>query len=181
MEVIDEPLKGLFLLRPKIFGDERGYFYESFNAKRFKELTSIQAVFVQDNQSLSQQNVLRGLHFQAPPHAQAKLVRVARGSVTDVVVDIRKDSPTYGQHFSVELNAANHLQLFIPEGFAHGFATRENDTLFLYKCTDYYHPETEGCLLWNDPELNIEWNVSQPIISAKDQNGSTFNSFASPF
>ena len=137
--------------------------------------------FVQDNQSLSNKGILRGLHFQAPPHAQGKFVRVISGAVLDVAVDIRKTSPTYGKSASVELTAQNFKMLYIPPGFAHGFLTLEDQTIFTYKCTDYYHPETEGGVRWNSPELNIPWNIENPILSAKDEILPMFGDFVSPF
>ncbi|TVR41751.1 MAG: dTDP-4-dehydrorhamnose 3,5-epimerase [Cryomorphaceae bacterium] len=174
-------MNGLFLLKPTVFGDDRGYFYESYNAKRFTELTGVQDAFVQDNQSLSQKNVLRGLHFQNPPHAQGKLVRVLQGAVQDVVVDIRKSSPHFGRYFEVELTAENNLQLYIPPGFAHGFLTLEDNTIFVYKCTDFYNKNSEGCILWNDASLGINWKTEHPIVSEKDKLGQRFEDFTSLF
>lgn len=162
-------IDGLILIRPQIFIDERGYFFESFNQKAFFEASGIDAPFVQDNESLSHKGVLRGLHFQNPPYAQGKLVRVVKGSVLDVAVDIRTKSPTYGRHFSAVLSSENKLQLFIPPGFAHGFAVLENNTVFSYKCTAYYHKASEGTILWNDPSLQIDWMVKNPVISEKDR------------
>lgn len=181
MEIIERPIPGLFLLKPKVFGDSRGYFYESFSQTEFNTLIGEETTFVQDNQSLSQKNVLRGLHFQVPPHAQGKLVRVVRGAVLDVVVDLRKNSPFYGKHYSVELTEKNHLQLYIPAGFAHGFLTLQDQTIFTYKCTQYYNKESEDVILWNDPSLSINWKVDAPMISEKDEQGKTFKSFESPF
>lgn len=181
MEIVEQSLNGLILLRPKVFGDERGYFFESFNHKHFNHLIKSQINFVQDNQSMSQKNVLRGLHFQAPPFAQAKLVRVIAGSVLDVVVDIRKESLSYGQHYAVKLTAENHLQLFIPEGFAHGFLTLEDHTLFTYKCSNYYNQPSEGSILWSDSELNIDWRTHNPVVSEKDAKAPLFRNFNSPF
>ena len=180
MNIISTPIAGLLVIEPKVFKDHRGYFYESYNATAFKE-AGIDAVFVQDNQSLSQKGILRGLHFQAPPHAQGKLVRVIKGAVLDVVVDIRKASPTYGQHYSIELTEDNFKMFWIPEGFAHGFLTLENDTIFSYKCTDVYNKASEGGLLWNDPELNINWGISNPVLSEKDTQNPTLKEFSSPF
>lgn len=173
--------EGIHLLQPSVFKDNRGYFFESFNKKNFDSVTKSGIDFVQDNQSLSAKNVLRGLHFQVPPFAQAKLVRVVRGSVLDVAVDLRKNSPTYGKHFAVELNEENNLSLFIPAGFAHGFATLEENTIFLYKCSEYYNKESERTILWNDPDLNINWNCDNPVISDKDKEGILFKNFNSPF
>lgn len=180
MEVIETGIKDLVVLRPKVFKDERGYFFESFNQKAF-EAIGIKEQFTQDNQSLSSKSILRGLHFQTPPHAQGKLVRVIKGAVLDVAVDIRKNSPTYGQHYAVELTEENFLMMFIPAGFAHGFATLQDQTIFSYKCTDTYHPECEGGLMWNDPDLNIQWHIDQPILSEKDKKNQAFASFVSPF
>jgi dTDP-4-dehydrorhamnose 3,5-epimerase len=180
MEVIKTPLEGLLVIEPKVFKDHRGYFYESYNAEAFKQ-AGVDAVFVQDNQSLSQKGILRGLHFQAPPHAQGKLVRVIKGAVLDVVVDIRKNSPTYGQHFSIELTEENFKMFWIPPGFAHGFVTLEDHTIFSYKCTDVYNKAAEGGLLWNDPELGINWGIEQPVLSEKDTLNPQLNNFNSPF
>lgn len=180
MEILKTPLEGLLLIKPVVFEDERGYFFESFNTQKFKD-AGLPTDFVQDNQSLSGANVLRGLHFQAPPHAQAKLVRVIKGSVLDVVVDIRKSSATYGKTYSVELTEQNKWMLYIPEGFAHGFKTLEEQTIFFYKCSRLYNKASEGCILWNDTDLNINWNVNNPILSPKDKEGTPFNSFDSPF
>ncbi|MFC5271162.1 dTDP-4-dehydrorhamnose 3,5-epimerase [Adhaeribacter terreus] len=168
MEYKEHHLKGVIEYTPKKFGDERGWFMESYNRQALEKL-GVNVAFVQDNQSFSVKNVLRGLHFQKPPFAQAKLVRVLSGKALDVVVDIRKGSPTYGQHLKVVLDAEQSNQLFIPAGFAHGFLTLEDNTTFFYKCSDYYNKESEGGLLWNDPALNIDWNVTDPIVSEKDQ------------
>ncbi|RME18856.1 MAG: dTDP-4-dehydrorhamnose 3,5-epimerase [Bacteroidetes bacterium] len=180
MKIIETPLAGLYIIEPKVFKDERGYFYESYNQKAFSD-AGIKDVFVQDNQSLSQKNVVRGLHFQHPPFAQAKLVRVIKGAVMDVVVDIRKNSPTYGQTFSIELTEDNFLMLYIPIGFAHGFSTLDNNTIFAYKCSAFYNKASEDTILWNDPDLNIQWKVENPIISEKDKFGKKFKDFVSPF
>ncbi len=180
MEIIETGFKGLILIKPKVFQDARGYFLESFNRDKFRAI-GIDEEFLQDNQSLSGKGIVRGLHFQSPPHAQGKLVRVIKGSVLDVVVDIRKNSTTYGQHYDVELNETNFLMLYIPPGFAHGFATLEDDTIFSYKCTDVYHPETEGGLQWNDREFGIDWKMKDPILSEKDKKYEPFSLFVSPF
>jgi dTDP-4-dehydrorhamnose 3,5-epimerase len=177
----DTGIKDLLLLEPKVFGDHRGYFLESFRQELFDELTGGHFAFVQDNESRSGKGVLRGLHFQRPPFTQGKLVRVVRGSVLDVALDIRRSSPTYGQHFAVELNEFNKLQLWIPPGFAHGFASLEDDTIFQYKCTNYYSPENEGAVLWNDAELDIDWKINDPIISDKDRNALPLAQLVSPF
>lgn len=179
MKIETTPLKDVLLLTPAVFEDERGYFFESYNEQKIAEF--INCKFVQDNESKSQKNVLRGLHFQIPPFAQAKLVRVIKGSVLDVAVDLRKLSPTYGQNYTVILSENNKKQLFIPEGFAHGFVTLEDDTIFSYKCSNYYEKSAEQSILWNDISLQIEWNCDQPILSAKDLIGETFANFESPF
>jgi dTDP-4-dehydrorhamnose 3,5-epimerase len=181
LEVIERALNGIILCCPKVFGDERGYFYESYNHVAFSKLIDREIDFVQDNQSMSQKGVLRGLHFQSPPHAQAKLVRVISGSVLDLVVDIRVESPTFGQHYSAHLSAENHHQLFIPEGFAHGFLTLEDDTIFAYKCSDYYNQQSEGSVFWNDSFLAIPWEIENPIVSEKDARACLFKDFKSPF
>jgi dTDP-4-dehydrorhamnose 3,5-epimerase len=180
MEVIETNLKGLVVIKPKVFEDERGYFFESYNKSTFSN-SGLNLDFVQDNQSLSQKGVLRGLHFQNPPHAQGKLVRVIKGSVFDVAVDIRKQSPTYGQWYGIELTEKNKWMLYIPEGFAHGFATLEDNTIFSYKCTNIYNKPAEGCILWNDKDLNIDWKIENPLLSAKDLEGTPFKNFTSQF
>jgi dTDP-4-dehydrorhamnose 3,5-epimerase len=173
-------IEGLLVIKPKVFEDDRGYFFESFNEKLLEQ-AGLKAKFVQDNQSLSQKNVLRGLHFQAPPFAQGKLVRVIKGSALDVVVDIRKKSSTYGKSFAIELNEQNKTMLWVPEGFAHGFCTLLDNTIFYYKCTNYYDKASEGSVIWNDPDLNINWNISDPVLSEKDKAGVAFKNFVSPF
>jgi dTDP-4-dehydrorhamnose 3,5-epimerase len=175
------PIEGLLILTPKIFGDERGCFFESYNQEIFDKETQTQFRFLQDNQSLSNKNVVRGLHFQTPPFDQGKLVRVVKGSVLDVVVDIRKKSPTFGHYFSILLTGENNLQFWIPPGFAHGFATLEDETIFQYKCTTLYQPSSEDCVLWNDNQLNINWQIDQPIISEKDKKGKLWKDLNSPF
>ena len=180
MEVIETKIKGLLIINPKVFGDARGYFFESYNQPVFKS-HGIDIEFIQDNQSLSNAGVLRGLHFQAPPYDQGKLVRVIKGSVLDVAVDIRKDSPTYGQHYAIELNEENKTMFYIPAGFAHGFLTLKDQTIFSYKCTNIYHKDSEGCVLWNDKDLNIKWDIENPLLSDKDIQGTPFKDFISPF
>lgn len=181
MNIIETPLKGLIIIEPSVFGDERGYFMETFSERAFAK-HNLDVHFVQDNESMSGKNVLRGLHFQAPPHAQGKLVSVVSGRVFDVAVDIRKSSPTYGQHFGIELSAENKKRLYIPPGFAHGFLTLEDYTIFQYKCTDFYAPDAEGGIAWNDPDINVQWPIKEDlIISAKDQNNAAFSTFSSPF
>lgn len=175
------PLEGLLIIKPKVFADDRGYFFESFHKERFEAAYGKPVNFVQDNESMSQKGVVRGLHFQAPPYAQGKLVKVIKGAVLDVAVDIRPNSPTYGESFVIELSEHNKTQLYIPEGFAHGFETLEDNTIFSYKCTNYYNPESEGSILWNDKQLAIKWQTNAPILSKKDQEGTAFNEFNSPF
>lgn len=181
MEVIKTKIAGLFILEPRVFVDERGSFTESYNKQNFEKEIGYSVDFVQDNQSVSRKNVLRGLHFQKPPFAQGKLVRVIKGAVLDVAVDIRKGSETYGQHVSVELSADNNRQFWVPAGFAHGFVALEEDTIFAYKCTNYYAPASEGTLLWNDKDLAIDWKVIDPLISDKDAKGEEFSSFVTEF
>jgi len=180
MEIKQHALAGVVEFTPRVFGDARGIFFESFSA-RLMEQAGVRHEWVQDNQSSSARGVLRGLHFQRPPHAQAKLVRVAQGRVLDVIVDLRRDSATYGQQLLVELDARRCNMLYVPVGFAHGFVALEDDTLFLYKCSDYYQPSAEGGLLWNDPTLNINWGVEHPNVSDKDQLLPLFSEFDSPF
>lgn len=181
MKIEKTLIEDLVVLTPKKFYDDRGYFFESFNQKVFNDIMGKEINFVQDNESLSAKHVLRGLHFQNPPFAQGKLVRVASGSVLDVAVDIRKNSPTYGQWHSELLSAENGKIFWIPEGFAHGFISLEENTQFLYKCTNYYAPSAEQTLLWDDPQLNINWKESTPIISEKDKQGILFHKFTSLF
>jgi dTDP-4-dehydrorhamnose 3,5-epimerase len=170
MNIIETEIQGVYIIEPKVFGDSRGYFFESFSKKEFESKVG-PVEFVQDNESKSCYGVVRGLHFQKPPHAQAKLVRVVKGKVLDVAVDLRKDSPTYGRHVAVELSEDNHRQVFIPKGFAHGFSVLSEEAVFQYKCDDYYAPETEGAVAWNDPELNIDWRIpaDMMILSEKDK------------
>jgi dTDP-4-dehydrorhamnose 3,5-epimerase len=180
MQVTPTPFDGLFIIQPKIFADERGYFFESYNFHTISKFIE-QPQFVQDNQSLSQKNVLRGLHFQNPPHSQIKLVQVVKGAVLDVVVDIRKESKTYGKHFKIVLDEKNKTQLWVPEGFAHGFCTLEDNTIFQYKCSKLYNKDSEDSVMWNDLDLGIDWGVQNPIISEKDKFAKAFKSFKSLF
>lgn len=166
MKLTEAPLSGVLIIEPRIFTDARGYFHEAYQAERYAQ-HNIPA-FVQDNLSRSSKNVLRGLHYQKP-HAQGKLVHVSRGAVWDVVVDIRVSSPTFGKYFHIELSEDNHLQLYIPPGFAHGFCVLSDIADFHYKCTDYYQPNAEHGIAWNDPQLNIPWPVKEPILSPKDE------------
>lgn len=174
MEVVKEFLGDVLLIQPKIFKDDRGYFSETYNARDLEKIIG-KYDFVQDNQSLSQKGVLRGMHFQKNPFAQGKLVRVLSGAVMDVVVDLRTSSPTFGQHCKVELNSDSCQMLWVPPGFAHGFLTLENDTVFFYKVTNYYDKDSEVCLRWDDETVNIDWNVVDPIVSEKDKVGLDFS------
>lgn len=169
MNIIETSIEGVVVIEPKVFGDHRGYFFESFSQKDFCEKVR-QVSFVQDNESKSCYGVVRGLHFQKPPHAQSKLVRVVKGAVLDVAVDIRKGSPTFGQHVAVELSEENHRQLFIPRGFAHGFAVLTDEVVFQYKCDNFYAPQSEGAIAWDDPDLGIDWRIpaDKVVLSAKD-------------
>ena len=180
MEIIKTLIEGLLVIKPRIFEDDRGHFFESWSNDSFKNI-GLDLDFVQDNQSLSQKGVLRGLHFQNPPFAQGKLVRVIKGSVLDVAVDIRKDSPTYGEHFAVELSEENKTIFWIPPGFAHGFVALKDDTIFTYKCSGVYNKESEGALIWNDEDLNIDWRVVNPLVSDKDIQAGNFNDFTTQF
>lgn len=180
MEILETKLKGVVVFKPRVFEDARGYFLESYNRNVFVN-AGVDAEFVQDNQSLSQKGVLRGLHFQNPPFAQGKLVRVITGAVFDVAVDIRKDSPTYGQWYGIELTEENKWMMYIPPGFAHGFLTLRDNTIFSYKCTNFYSKASEDCLLWNDPDIGITWNESNPLLSEKDLQGKLIKDFKSMF
>lgn len=181
MEIIKTELEDLLLIKPKVFGDSRGFFTESYSERQFKE-AGIDVIFRQDNHSMSaKKGVLRGLHFQLPPDTQAKLVRVTRGAVYDVVVDLRKGSSTYGKWEGFELSAENFLMLYIPQGFAHGFCTLDDNTEFMYKNDNFYAPQNEGCIRWDDPILNIDWPVEEPILSEKDAVAPLFSEFESPF
>ncbi|MDY6371115.1 MAG: dTDP-4-dehydrorhamnose 3,5-epimerase [Bacteroidales bacterium] len=183
MNVINTDIEGLKIIEPRLFGDDRGYFFESFSARNFEELVCPGIRFVQDNESKSRYGVVRGLHFQKPPFAQSKLVRVIRGEVLDVAVDIRRGSPTYGRHVAVLLTGDNHRQFFIPKGFAHGFAVLSDEALFQYKCDEFYHPEAEGALAWNDPQLAIDWRLpaADALLSEKDSRNPRLADFTSPF
>ena len=174
-------IPGLLILEPKIFEDSRGFFLESFNETKFQEIVGEKISFCQDNESLSKKNVLRGLHFQSPPFDQGKLVRVISGRVMDVVVDIRTSSPYYGKYQMIELSSENKKQFWIPPGFAHGFLTLEENTIFNYKCTNYYSPVSEKTIKWNDKDLKINWSNDAPIVSEKDKVGLEFANFVSEF
>ena len=175
MAAIKTDIEGVYIIEPKVFGDERGYFFESFNEERFLAETGIKTRFVQDNESKSKYGVLRGLHFQKPPYAQSKLVRVVKGRVLDVAVDIRVGSATYGKYVAVELTEDNHRQLFLPRGMAHGFVVLSDEAIFQYKCDNLYHPESEGSIIWNDPQIGIAWGVDEMdvILSEKDKHHAT--------
>lgn len=180
MQLISTPISDLFIIQPKVFEDPRGYFFESYNRTLFKE-HQIDVDFVQDNQSLSQKNVLRGLHFQNPPYAQGKLVRVITGSVLDVAVDIRKDSKTYGEYYALVLDEKKKNMLWIPPGFAHGFLTLEDNTIFSYKCTNLYNKASEDSIIWNDPDIGIDWGTTTPLLSEKDKEAKFFKDLKSFF
>lgn len=169
MNIIKTSIEGVVIIEPRLFKDERGYFFESFNQREFEEKVC-KTTFVQDNESKSGYGVIRGLHYQKPPFAQSKLVRVIKGAVLDVAVDIRKSSPTFGQHVAVELTEENHRQFFIPRGFAHGFSVLSEEVIFQYKCDEFYHPEAEGAIAWNDAELGIDWKIPRDkvLLSEKD-------------
>ena len=169
MEIIKTNIEGVVIIEPRIFKDDRGYFFESFSQREFEEKVC-KTTFVQDNESKSSYGVLRGLHFQKPPFAQSKLVRVIKGAVLDVAVDIRKGSPTFGQYVSVELTGENHRQFFIPRGFAHGFSVLSEEVIFQYKCDNFYSPQSEGAIAWTDPDLNIDWRIpaEKVVLSEKD-------------
>lgn len=183
MEIIQTGIDGVFILEPRVFGDARGYFFESFNAREFAQKTGLQISFVQDNESMSHYGVLRGLHFQCPPFAQSKLVRVVKGRVLDVAVDIRANSPTFGKYISVELSEENHRQFFMAKGFAHGFSVLSEQAIFQYKCDEFYAPQSEGAIAWNDPDLGIDWGIPEAdvILSDKDKCHPLLKNFKTPF
>lgn len=183
MEVIKTEIEGVFIIEPRVFGDARGYFFESFNAREFAEKTGMEVNFVQDNESMSHYGVLRGLHFQQPPFAQSKLVRVVKGKVLDIAVDIREGSPTYGKYVSVELTEDNHRQFFMTKGFAHGFSVLSDEVIFQYKCDEFYAPQSEGAIAWNDPDLAIDWHIpiDKVILSEKDKKHPFLRDFKTPF
>jgi len=180
MKFINVEIEGLIIIEPNVFEDERGYFYESYNKDEFSR-NGVKDFFVQDNQSLSQKGVLRGLHFQTPPFSQAKLIRVVQGSVLDLAVDLRKNSRSYGQHYAIELSSSNKKMFYIPEGFAHGFLTLQDNTIFSYKCSNVYNKESEDAILWNDKDLDINWGIDHPILSEKDEKAQAFNQYVTPF
>ncbi len=180
MQIIETGFKGLYAIEPSVFEDKRGYFFESWNKEKFAQ-GGLNQDFLQDNQSMSGAHVLRGLHFQLPPWEQGKLVRVITGAVIDVVVDLRKDEPTFGKHFKYKITAEKKNMLWIPPGFAHGFLTLEENTIFFYKCTQVYNRESEASIAWFDPELNIDWGIADPLVSEKDKVAPLFRDFKSPF
>jgi dTDP-4-dehydrorhamnose 3,5-epimerase len=180
MQIEKNHIDGLLVIKPDVFEDQRGYFFESYNEEKFRQL-GIDVKFVQDNESKSGKGVLRGLHFQVPPFQQGKLVRVMKGAALDVAVDLRKSSPTYGKWASIELSETNKWMYWIPAGFAHGFLTLEENTVFFYKCTQLYHKESEMGIAWNDPDLKIEWKNVNPLVSEKDKTAGKFCDFVSPF
>ncbi len=180
MKVQQTGFEGLYIIQPSVFEDKRGYFFESWNQQKFRD-QGLDFDFVQDNQSMSAANVLRGLHFQVPPWEQGKLVQVTQGSALDVVVDLRKDQPTFGQNYKLVLSSREKNMLWIPPGFAHGFLTLEDNTVFFYKCTQLYNKESERAILWNDPQLNIDWGIENPVVSEKDKSAMNFRDFNSPF
>ena len=183
MRIIKTDIDGVFILEPRVFGDERGYFFESFNSREFAKETGLDITFVQDNESRSHFGVLRGLHFQLPPFTQSKLVRVVKGRVLDVAVDIRKGSPTYGKWTSCELTEDNHRQFFIPKGFAHGFCVLSEDAIFQYKCDNYYAPQADGGISILDSSLGIEWGIpmDKAVLSEKDTKHPLLKDYNSPF
>ena len=176
MRILKTDIEGVYIIEPRLFEDERGYFFEAFSERKFAELTGIETRFVQDNESRSTKGVVRGLHFQLAPHAQSKLVRVVRGKILDIAIDIRRGSPTFGKHIAVELSEHNHRQLFIPRGFAHGFSVLEGDAIVEYKCDNYYATESEGAIRWDDPTLAIDWQIAhnEAIVSSKDKANKLF-------
>ena len=183
IEVIKTDIEGVIIIEPKVFGDTRGYFLESFNAKEFAEKTGLNINFVQDNESMSSYGVMRGLHFQRPPFTQSKLVRCVKGAVLDVAVDIRKGSPTYGKHVAVELTEDNHRQFFVPRGFAHGFAVLSDVAVFQYKCDNFYAPQADGGISILDDSLGIDWKIptDKALLSDKDTKHSLLKNFDTPF
>lgn len=181
--MIKTDIEGVLIVEPKVFSDSRGYFFESFNAREFAEKTGLDVTFVQDNESMSGFGVLRGLHFQLPPFAQAKLVRCVLGRVLDVVVDIRRGSPTYGKYVMCELTAEDHRMFFVPKGVAHGFCVLSERAIFQYKCDEFYHPEAEGGIAWDDPDIAIPWPISlhDVALSERDRRHQRLKDFQSPF
>jgi dTDP-4-dehydrorhamnose 3,5-epimerase len=169
MKVIKTQLPGVLIIEPDVYGDDRGYFYESFNERRFWEQTGIKTNFIQDNESKSKYGVVRGLHFQKGKFAQAKLIHVAKGRILDVAVDIKPESPTFGQYVATELSDSNHRQLYIPQGYAHGFSVLSDEAIFQYKCDNYYEPKAEGGILWSDPQIGIDWLLPEENITLSEK------------
>lgn len=180
MKILQTELPGLLIIEPDVFRDERGYFCETYNQEKLSQL-GFNQTFVQDNESMSSKGVLRGIHFQKPPFAQAKLVRVVRGSIIDFAVDLRKGSPTYGKYKAVELDSTTKKMLYLPEGFGHAFLSLEDNTIFSYKCSNFYNKESEDGILWSDEDLNIDWKIDNPILSDKDKILGKLKNFDSPF
>ncbi|MBO7276880.1 MAG: dTDP-4-dehydrorhamnose 3,5-epimerase [Bacteroidales bacterium] len=180
MKILQTELPGLLIIEPDVFRDERGYFCETYNQQKLSQL-GFNQTFVQDNESMSSKGVLRGIHFQKPPFAQAKLVRVVRGSIIDFAVDLRKGSPTYGKYKAVELDSETKRMLYLPEGFGHAFVSLEDNTIFSYKCSNFYNKESESGILWSDEDLNIDWKIDNPILSDKDKILGKLKDFDSPF
>ena len=181
MQIEKTRFRDLLVIQPSVFVDDRGAFQESFNEARFRIDTGLNVTFVQDNESVSKRNVIRGLHFQIPPKGQAKLVRVSKGSVLDVAVDLRQTEPTFGQYYSHVLSGENATQIYIPEGFAHGFLVLEDDTIFSYKCTNYYSKELERSIRWNDAAIAINWGCDSPLLSPRDEQAMLLSEFETPF
>lgn len=183
MTIKTTDIEGVVIVEPQVFGDRRGYFFESFHAERYAEALSLTDPFVQDNESRSRYGVIRGLHFQKPPYSQAKLIRVVSGEVLDVAVDLRRGSKTYGKYVSVRLSGENHLQLYLPRGIAHGFSVLSQEVVFQYKCDNYYHPESEGAIAWNDPAIGVDWQIppQDVILSDKDSHNPLLADIVSPF
>jgi dTDP-4-dehydrorhamnose 3,5-epimerase len=181
MQVELTPLSGLLIIKPRVFYDDRGYFLETYNQNAFLLHSGQHIQWKQDNESASEKGVIRGLHLQIPPMAQDKLVRVVKGAVWDVAVDLRKESPTFGQHFGIELTSRNKFQFLVPKGFAHGFQVLEDDTIFAYKCSETYSPDHERVIRWNDSQLNIQWPVAHAVLSDRDLNAASFSEFQNPF
>ena len=183
MNIIKTEIEGVVIVEPQVFGDSRGYFFESYHAERYAEALGINDDFVQDNESRSRYGVVRGLHYQKPPYAQAKLIRVVMGEVLDVAVDLRRGSPTFGRYVAVRLSGENHRQLYLPRGMAHGFSVLSDEVVFQYKCDNYYHPESEGSVAWNDPTLAIDWGLPAEavVLSDKDTRSPLLSDIVTPF
>lgn len=183
MNILKTEIEGVVVIEPRVFGDNRGYFFESYHFERYVKEIGLEHPFVQDNESRSRYGVVRGLHFQKPPYAQGKLIRVVSGEVLDVAVDLRRESKTFGKYVSFKLSGENHRQLYLPRGMAHGFAVLSDDVIFQYKCDNYYHPESEGSIAWNDPAVGVDWMVplDKVILSEKDSHSPLLSEIVSPF